>query len=337
MNTVEFKRVGICVCVLLLLGMTVGWGASDWANYLGPNLDLQPTLKTFNATSVTELWQAQVKTGMCSVSVKDGMVYTMGNNGTKENKDAARDIVTCLDAATGQKKWSFDYACKLDPRLHPGGPSSTPTVHEGKVYTCSKFGHLYCLDARTGAKIWEASALEYKPRKPWWGFAASPTVMGDLVIYNIGARGMALNRNTGAVVWKSEDSVVAYATPLPLPVSMFGRPTAALFTNEALLVLDPATGKSVATYAKTWKEKSNCNGITPMLHQGRIYLVHSAHGMARLSVHGTQLQQDWLNEDGKYPNEWFAFNTQVLHEGRMYFLTKNQKPQGVAHIGSCQV
>jgi len=102
MNTVEFKRVGICVCVLLLLGMTVGWGASDWANYLGPNLDLQPTLKTFNATSVTELWQAQVKTGMCSVSVKDGMVYTMGNNGTKENKDAARDIVTCLDAATGQ-------------------------------------------------------------------------------------------------------------------------------------------------------------------------------------------------------------------------------------------
>lgn len=305
-----------------------GRQTKDWPHYLGPNYDLQPQLKAFAAKSASDLWRAQVKTGMCSISVADGLVYTMGNNGTKDKKAEARDIVYCLDASTGEIKWTFDYACQLDPRLHPGGPSATPTVHDGKVYTCSKFGHLYCLDARTGAKVWEYSAEHYKPRAPWWGFAASPTIIGDVVIYNIGDRGLALDRATGEVIWKSDGSVVAYATPVPLPQELFGRPAVSLLTNRAFLVLDPATGKSIATYAKTWEEKSNCNGITPYLHQGRIYFIHSAHGMACLSLQGKTIKQDWLSTDAKYPHEWFAFATHFIHNDDIYFLTKNRKPQG---------
>jgi len=152
--------------------------------------------------------------------------------------------------------------------------------------------------------------------------------MGDVVIYNIGDRGMALNKETGEVVWKSEKNVVSYATPKPMPASMFGRPAVALFTNREFLVLDPATGESVAIYAKTWPEKSNCNGITPYIHKDHIYLVHSAHGMARLSLKGNTFTQDWLSEDGKYPNEWFAFNTHVLDGDNIYFLSKDRKKGG---------
>ena len=320
-----------CWSVLFCFVMAFSAGAhegQDWPHYLGPHYDLQPGIQIFDATSATEVWNAKVTTGMCSVSIVDGLVYTMGNNGTKENKDQARDFVYCLDAETGREKWTFDYACLLDPRLHPGGPSSTPTVHEGKVYTCSKFGHLYCLDAKTGKKIWEASGEQYKPKKAWWGFAASPTIMGDVVIYNIGDRGMALNKETGEVVWKSEKNVVGYATPKPMPAGMFDRPAVALFTNRAFLVLDPVTGESVATYAKTWPEKSNCNGITPYIHKGHFYLVHSAHGMARLSLKGSTFTQDWLSEDGRYPNEWFAFNTHVLDGDNIYFLSKDRKKGG---------
>ena len=317
--------------VVFFLVMAVSVSAKDvqnWPHYLGPHFDLQSGLKQFNATSATQVWKANVRTGMGSLSIVDGLVYTMGNDGTKENKEKARDIVYCLDAKTGEEKWTFDYACPLEPRQHPGGPSSTPTVHEGKVYTISKFGHIYCLDANTGKKIWEASGEQYRPEKAWWGFAASPTVMGDVVIYNVGDRGLALNKDTGQVVWKSEQSVVAYATPKPLPVGMFNRPAVALFTNSEFLVLDPATGESVATYTKTWQEKSNCNAITPYIHKGHIYLVHSAHGMARLSRDGEVLMQDWLSEDGKYANEWFAFNTHVIHGDNIYFLTKDRKPGG---------
>jgi outer membrane protein assembly factor BamB len=243
-------------------------------------------------------------------------------------KENTRDFIYCLDATDGEVKWTFDYPCDLEPRLHPGGPSSTPTVDDGRVYTLSKFGDIYCLDARTGKKVWEASGRQYKPKKPWWGFAASPTVIGNVVIYNVGNRGFALNKDTGEVIWQSEQGVVAYATPKPLPVGMFDRPAVALFTNSDFLVLDPATGESVATYEKTWEEKSNCNGVTPYIHDGHIYLVHSAHGMARLSVQGNTLKQDWLSEDGKYANEWFAFATHVVHGDNIYFSTKDRKKGG---------
>jgi outer membrane protein assembly factor BamB len=267
---------------------------------------------------------------MCSVTVADGLLYTMGNDGKKSDKDKskAKDSVYCLDAKTGDEKWTFDYQCVLKPNLHPGGPSCTPTIHQGKVYTISKEGHIYCLDAKTGEKVWEASALQYQPKGRWWGFAASPTVFGDVVVYNVGDKGLALNKNTGDVVWKSDDSVVAYATPRPLPAGMFSRPTVALFTNKDFLVLDPATGKPVATYARTWKETSNCNAITPYVHNGRIYLVHSKHGMARLSLAGDKFTQDWLSEDGKYANEWQAFNTHVIYGGDIYFLTKGRGSSG---------
>ena len=300
----------------------------NWPHYLGPYYDLQPVGDEFKATSAALLWKADVKTGMCSITIADGLVYTMGNDGTGEEGETARDFVYCIDANTGRVKWTFDYTCPLEPRLHPGGPSSTPTIHEGKVYTCSKFGHIYCLDAGKGTKIWEFSAEKYKPGGAWWGFAGSPTIMGDVVIYNIGDRGLALNKETGEVVWQSKTGVVAYATPRPLPPSMFNRPAVALFTNREFLVLDPATGESVATYSKKWKEKSNCNAITPYIHKGHIYLVHSAHGMACLSLSGDTLRQDWLSEEAKYPDEWFAFNTHVIHGDNIYYLTKDRRSRG---------
>lgn len=316
-------RSSIFLCVAMVFSANAN-DASEWSGYLGPNNDLKPELKEFTATSADEVWRVQLKTGMCSVTIADGLLYTMGNDGTKKDEDTAKDYVYCIDAKTGEMKWTFDYPCKLDPKLHPGGPSSTPTVHEGKVYTLSKVGQIFCLDAKTGKKIWEASAEQYKPEKPWWGFAASPTVMGDAVIYNIGTKGMAFNKDTGKMLWKSDGSVVAYATPKPLPLSLFNRPAVAIFTNEGFYILDPATGESLATYSKTWEEKSNCNAITPYLYNGGIYLFHSAHGMARLSLKGDTLTQDFLSEGGKYPNEWYAFNTHVIHDGNIYFLSKGR-------------
>ncbi len=314
-------------CSVILMSVSARC-AEEWPHYLGPNFDLKPDVEEFTAKSAAKVWDTKVTTGMCSVTIAQGLLYTMGNDESESGQDNAKDTVYCLDAKTGDQKWTFNYPCALDPRLHPGGPSSTPTIHGGKVYTLSKLGHIFCLDAGTGKKLWEFSAEHYKPKKPWWGFAASPTIVNDLVIYNVGDRGLGLNKDTGQVVWKSENNVVGYATPKPLPAGMFNRPAVALFTNEDFLVLDPANGQPVATYTKTWQEKSNCNAITPYVHKDRIYLVHSAHGMARLSLNGNTFTQDWLSEDGKYANEWQAFNTHVVHGGNIYFLTKGRGSSG---------
>lgn len=318
---VELKTISAFLLIIALFA-----SAQEWPHYLGPNFDLKPELQRFTATSATEVWSTKVTTGMNSLTLADGLLYTMGNTGADEEN--AQDIVYCLDAETGNVKWTFAYPCELEPRLHPGGPSSTPAIHEGKVYTSSKFGHLFCLDAKTGEKLWEASATHFKPGGAWWGFAGSPTIMGDVVIYNIGDRGLGLNKHTGTVLWESDDTVVAYATPWPVPERVFGTPAVALLTNKDFLVLNPATGADVATYQKQWEEESNCNAVTPYMINDQFYLTHSAHGLARISVNGNNLTQDWLSEQAKYPNEWYAFGTHVIFNNDIYFLTSHRKEGG---------
>ncbi|MBN1905590.1 MAG: hypothetical protein JW927_10880 [Deltaproteobacteria bacterium] len=48
-----------------------------------------------------------------------------------------------------------------------------------------------------------------------------------------------------------------------------------------------------------------------VIYKDGIYLNHSAHGMARMSLNGDKLTPEWLSTDAKYPNEWYAFNPQV--------------------------
>jgi len=298
----------------------------NWPHYLGPNFDGRPTATSFSAKAATQVWKASVGTSCSSMTVVDGLLYTMGNDG-KKNRKNPQDIVHCLDAATGKDVWVFAYPCKLEPRLYPGGPNATPTVGSGKVYTLSKAGHLLCLDARTGKKVWDASASKLNPKGGWWGYAGSPTVVGDVVLYNIGDKGMALHKDTGEVLWRSEKPAVGYATVLPLPELLLGRPAVVVQTNRGLHILDPATGQPVATYAREWREKSNCNGVTPYVEGGHLFVMFAAHGLARFSFEGKTLKQDWLSVPARYgAYNWYTFTTPVRHKGHIYYLARSKTP-----------
>ena len=62
---------------------------------------------------------------------------------------SADDKVYCLDASTGEVRWSF----------FTGGPVRlAPTVFEGNVYVGSDDGFVYCLDGVDGSLIWKYKA-----------------------------------------------------------------------------------------------------------------------------------------------------------------------------------
>src|SRR4029077_12763108 len=121
-----------------------------------------------------KVWDAQVGTGFSSFSVTGGRLYTMGHR-------ADDDTVYCLDAANGKELWSYSYRCALVDNLHEGGPGSTPTVDQGRVYTVSKEGHLYCFTADKGVIVWKHDLRTLLDvRMPEWGFSCSPLVLGDM-------------------------------------------------------------------------------------------------------------------------------------------------------------
>jgi hypothetical protein len=54
-------------------------------------------------------------------------------------------------------------------------------------------------------------ARRHQPNR--WGFAGSPLIWRDLVIYNAGPTAR-LDRNTGRLVWSTGTNAAGYASPL---------------------------------------------------------------------------------------------------------------------------
>ena len=99
--------------------------------------------------------------------------------GNREDKD----MIYCLKVDSGEEVWRFVYECQVKSYL---GTFSTPVVDDGWVYTLSRKGDVYCLNARSGKKRWSVNITnEFGAREPKYGFSGSPVVEGDFL--NLGA------------------------------------------------------------------------------------------------------------------------------------------------------
>ena len=162
---------GMIACGFVL--MTTLWlpcSAGDWPCFRGPNADgvslEKDWLTQWPENGPPVLWRTEVGTGYSAVVVVDNRLFTMGN---REN----RDTVYCLDASSGEELWKHTYDCPTDANEFEGGPTSTPTVHDGKVYTLSRTGNLFCFDAATGNVKWAIDVPEMTSiRIPGWGFSS---------------------------------------------------------------------------------------------------------------------------------------------------------------------
>jgi outer membrane protein assembly factor BamB len=195
--------------VLLLAYSQLGV-ALDWPNYRGPNRDGSSAETGWTADWPKEgpkqLWKASAGTGFSSISVVGNRAYTMGYSGGK-------DTVFCIDADNGTVVWEFSYPSSLWDVKHEGGPSSTPTVADGRVYTLSREALFYCLDATTGEMIWSKDLKkEVLADVPRWGFSGSVLVEGDLAIIDVGPT-VAFKKDSGELVWTTKEYGSAYSTP----------------------------------------------------------------------------------------------------------------------------
>lgn len=211
-------------------------------------------------------WRQQVGKGHSAVSVRGGLAYTMG-------WDGSQDTVFCLDAVTGAVRWKQSYAC-LDI-VQWSGPRSTPTVEGDRVFTLGQHGQLRAWDAATGAPRWAVELPKsYQPDADY-GFAWSPLVEGGLLILGTGSKGLALRRSDGAFVWGHDGKAGACVSPVP-------------FTFEgvrgvAVVAMDPSrnhvsiVGVELATGRELWRtgpwrEKWGAACSDLVLHDGRAFL-----------------------------------------------------------------
>ena len=281
---------------------------TDWPQWRGPHRDGVSDETGWSATWPKEgpkvLWNAVLGTGFAAVAVSRGRVYTMGNVNNE-------DIVWCLDAATGSVVWKYAYKCELEPKSHPGGPGATPAVDGKFVYTMSKNAQINCIDAETGKLKWSKDAVaDFGATKPEWAFSSSPLIVGDKLLVNVFASGIALNKETGELLWKGSGTS-GYASPVIFKIK--DGTGAAFFGKEALFGVNLADGKMLWEFP--WKTPWGENSPDPIAFDDFIY-ISTGHGM------GATLLK--LSEDGKPAPVWEnkAFinhiSTSVLKNGFLY-------------------
>ena len=241
--------------------------ASDWPNYRGPNHDgtspetnlpthwkdakddrsgdPKPELKddkkdAKNTDTPKLLWAIPMGAGFSSIAVEGYRAYCFGDFDDKET-------VVALDANTGAISWKTP----IDKTIYDGGgerngPRSTPTLTDGKVYVLGAYAKLVCMDALDGRKLWSHDFLkDYNGSLPSknWGSAASPLILGDLLYACTGAKGKSLtafNKNTGDIVWQTQDDQPTHSSPVP--ATIHGIPQIIFLTKTGLVSITPDKG-----------------------------------------------------------------------------------------------
>ena len=291
----------------MLLGSAVCFQAADWPNWRGPDHNgiSQETdwSEKWASSGPKRLWSASVDTGFATVSVADGRVFTMGNK-------SDRDYVIALDEGTGEELWRHGYAESLNPNLYDGGPNATPTIDGDYVYTMSKSGKAYCLEAETGKVIWTKDLKQiYNVNKPTWGFASSPLIQGDMVVYNVGTHGLALKKNTGSLAWETGTGTAGYATAVFYDHN--GTEALVMFTADSAYGVDLSNGHQL--WKKSFKTSSSVNAADPVLFDGKIFLTSQSRDGELIELSGSSTTSKW-----KSRNMRMQFNPGVVIGDYLY-------------------
>jgi outer membrane protein assembly factor BamB len=313
---VTIRRI---VLALVLTGLTLALAGrpafgADWPWYRGPSHDgisrETDWSSSWGPQGPKVLWEKSIGIGFATTAVAEGRAYNSGNS------DKQTDTVYCFDAKTGQELWKHAYPCPLLPNSYEGGTLATPTVEGGRVYTLSKIGDLFCLEAAKGTVIWHKQLdKEMGFKLPTWHFSSSALIAGDMLLLNMGAAGLALNKNTGAIVWENGKGRCGYATPVPF--EMDGQACLAIMSEVTLFAVRQSDGKQLWQYP--WKTMYEINAADPVVLGNRMLITSGyKHGCALLEFNATGAKRLWENKVMS-----MQINSPVVREGFAYGFDEN--------------
>lgn len=275
--------------------------AADWPQWLGEQRDgiwrEAGVRKALPQEGARILWRTPVSWGYAGPSVAKGKVYVADFVITEGAFDGAsqgghprqgRERILCLDAGTGKELWKHEHEVTYSVS-YPGGPRVTPTVAEGRVYFQGTMGHLWCLDAQTGAVVWARDiCAEYQCRPPHWGYSSHPLVHGDLVYAVAGGDDqvlLALDKRTGKEKWKALSSAEAGYCP-PRIIHHAGVEQLLFWYPEAVVSLNPASGNLL--WSVELKPVYGISRMAPVLYDNKLFIAGPGKDVAVL----LELDQD---------------------------------------------
>lgn len=262
--------------------------AADFPRFLGPDgsagIDDPRLDPDWDARPPQLLWRTPIGAGWSGFAVCGDHAVTLEQRGDEE-------VVSCRSAATGEPAWAVAVRGRHETVLGGVGPRSTPTIHEGMVYSTGATGWLHAIDGATGRVAWKKNVLNDLGIDPAahaaavaWGRAGSPLVTESLVIVpgggplvEAGPGGapavslVAYDRSMGERRWTAGDEQISYVTPAL--VAFAGREVVLAVNESRVVAYDPAEGTEL--WGFEWPGHSDSDATCSQAHvlgDGRIFI-----------------------------------------------------------------
>ncbi len=271
---------------------TARMAASDWPQWRGPARDGisadRGLLKEWPKEGPKLLWQVNdIGDGYSTPAVVGKRIYVMSNRGLEN------EFVQALSTDDGKVIWTTRVGNVGNPNQNPPYPKarSTPTVDGNFIYALGSDGDLACLDAKTGKIRWQKNIRKDFGGQPGeWAYAESPLVDGDAVVVTPGgaeATMVALNKKTGALIWKSAipgGDAAAYASAIVVQAA--GRKQYVQSLTKGFVGVDAKTGEFLWRYKEV--AKGPAQYFTPITRGEYVYggALGVGGGLVRLKLDG---------------------------------------------------
>jgi len=196
------------------------------------------------------------------------------------------------------------------------GTRSSVCINDGKLYIFNALGTLFCLDEKTLNEIWKKDLLtEFDGRNLMFGMTENPLIVGDTLFMTPGGEKfnmVALNKNTGALIWSSTGTgtPTTYCSPLfigdqevPVIVTWMAgvKPENAgrdAWIDNYIAAFNAGTGELLWT--QTLPSQNDINPNMPLYMEGKILAATGYRGgtwLINLKNGGRESEIVWKNSE----------------------------------------
>lgn len=280
------------LAILAILSVSAPAFGTDWPQFLGPSRNgasPENAPAPWPDSGPTVRWSRPVGAGFSAPVV-------VGDRVVLHHRRDDEEVIECFDNAhAGASLWRHTAATGYrDDFGFDEGPRATPTIDQERVFTLGADGLATCVSLVHGERRWRIPlAQELGAGKGFFGFACSPLVWKDRVLFNIGGRDgagiVALDAATGKVIWKATRHEASYASPVIAASS--AEPRALFFTREGFVALDPRDGRVLSEFPWRSPQHASVNAAAPLVLGQRVFLTASYGTGAVLLEWGGELKE----------------------------------------------
>ena len=324
----------------LAAGMALAEGG--WPQFGGPDRNFICKSKgladKWPESGPKQLWKRELGDGYSTIVVDDGVLFTQyrparpeADMEKEENKKRFAqevEITAAIEAATGKTIWEHQLPSPYTNLMADFGPGphTTPLIDGPYLYTVGTNAVMHCYDKKTGKVIWKHDLVEeFGAPIPGRGYGASPIAFKNSIIVPLGIKRegeeggggegekkegkvegqslVAFDRESGSVLWKSQQYPTSYASPIL--ITFEGEEQLVLLMNNGLMGVKPEDGE-LLWYTDLAPEGANLS--SPFFNGKNLIFCSSAYDSGSRVIKLTK-------EDGKTVPEqlWYGRKMRVHH------------------------